>query len=151
MAASRAGGQDRPAYLQPSLVGLVVVGGTLGTAARDLLETVFATPAGAVPWIRLIINVSGAFLLGFLVEGLALASAGSRRRRAAQLMLGTGLLGGYTTYSTFVLETITLGRDESLLAGVGYAMGSVGAGFAAAFVAMGVSRTLVGAVWRRQR
>lgn len=150
MAVSAAGGQDRPAYLQPSLVGLVVVGGTLGTATRDLLETLFGTPAGGVPWITLIINVSGAFLLGLLLEGLALAGAG-RRRRAAQLMLGTGLLGGYTTYSTFVLETITLGRDESLLVGVGYAMGSVVAGFAAAFVAMGVARTLVGAVWRRQR
>lgn len=145
-----AGGQDRPTYLQPRLVGLVVLGGTAGTAVRDLLETAFATPAGAVPWITLAINVSGAFVLGFLLEGLALAGGGGRRR-TAQLMLGTGLLGGYTTYSTFVLEAITLGRDGSLLVGVGYAAGSVAAGFAAAFLAMGIARALVSAVWRRQQ
>ena len=59
--------------MQPALVGLVVVGGTVGTALRDRLETVFATPAGELPWATFGINVSGAFLLGLLVEVLAVA------------------------------------------------------------------------------
>lgn len=127
------GPAPRPAHLRPSLVGLVVLGGTAGTAVRNLLETMFRTPPGQFPWATFVINVTGALLLGALVEVLALAPAG--RRRALQLTFGTGLLGGYTTYSTFVLETLGLGGGSAASA-LGYAAASLVAGFAAALVAM---------------
>lgn len=131
------------------MVGLVVIGGTLGTALRDRIETVFAThPAGGVPWPTFVINVSGAFLLGVLLEVLALVAPEGSRRRALQLTFGTGLLGGYTTYSAFVVETVTLGRHGSLPLAAIYAAGSVLAGFMAAFAAMGVTRAAVRATWK---
>ena len=94
-----------------------MVGGTVGTALRDRIETVFATPAGGLPWATFAINVSGAFLLGVLLEVLALVAPEGDRRRALQLTFGTGLLGGYTTYSTFVLEIVNLGRRRIGAAG----------------------------------
>lgn len=151
MALSTAGGEGRPAYLRPSLVGLVVLGGTVGTAVRDRLETAFATPAGQLPWATFGINVSGAFLLGFLLEILALVAPEGRRRRALQLTFGTGLLGGYTTYSTFVVEAIALGSHGTLPVAVGYVAVSVVAGFAAALVAMGATRAAVRATWKDAR
>lgn len=127
----------RAAYLRPDLVGLVVLGGTAGTALRDLIENSFRTPPGQFPWATFAINVSGAFLLGALVEVLVLSPAGPRR--ALQLTFGTGLLGGYTTYSTFVLETVALGGAGAASA-LGYVAASLVAGFAAAFAAMGAAR-----------
>ena len=128
-----------------------MVGGTVGTAVRYRLESVFATPAGGMPWVTFAINVSGAFLLGFLLEALALVAADGRRRRALQLTLGTGLLGGYTTYSTFVLESIALGSHGTLPFAVAYVAASVVVGFAAAFVAMGLTRAAVRADWKDAR
>ena len=139
MALTAPGPRHRPAYLRPSLVGLVVLGGAVGTTVRDRLETAFGTPTGHFPWATFAINVSGAFLLGLLLELLVHVVPEGRRRRAFQLTLGTGLLGGYTTYSTFVLETVGLGRGSALLA-ASYDAASLVAGFAAAFVSMSVTR-----------
>ncbi len=126
----------RPAHLRPGLVALVVLGGSVGTAVRNLIETAFRTPPGQFPWATFVINVTGAFLLGALVEVLVLAAPG--RRRALQLTFGTGLLGGYTTYSTFVLETLGLGGAgmAGAASAVAYAAASLVAGFAAALAAM---------------
>ena len=146
MSRKEPGGAGPPPHLRPSLVGLVVLGGTLGTALRDRIETAFVTAAGGVPWATFTINVSGAFLLGVLLELLALAGRDPIRRRAVQLTLGTGLLGGYTTYSTFVLETIGLGLHGSVPVAAAYAAASVLSGFAAALVAMGATRAVVRAI-----
>lgn len=148
MTAARPAPTPRPAHLRPSLVGLVVLGGTVGTAVRNLIETVYRTPPGQFPWATFAINVTGAFLLGALVEALVVAPPGPRR--ALQLAFGTGMLGGYTTYSTFVLEDIGLG-SRGAASGVVYAAGSLVAGFAAAFVAMTVVRAGVRAWDRRAR
>lgn len=133
----------RPAYRRPSLVGLVMAGGTVGTAVRAQLETTFAAPAGRFPWATLGINVSGAFLLGLLLELIVLHPGDPRRRQALQLTLGTGMLGGYTTYSTFVLEAISLEAHGVPLLALGYVVASLVAGFAAAFLAMGTTRAVV--------
>lgn len=84
--------------------GLVFAGGAIGTLARFLLDGVIQTAAeGAlvarfgIPYGILVINIAGAFLLGLLSEGLEARPGG--RSRAARLFLGTGVLGGFTTYS----------------------------------------------------
>ena len=142
MALNDEGCGGRPAFLRPSAVGLVVLGGTVGTALRDRIEALVVPQAGQVPWVTFAINVSGAFLLGSLLEALALLRPGARRR-ALQLALGTGLLGGYTTYSTMVMEAIALGTQASAPLAVGYAMVSVLAGFLAALLAVRVTRAAV--------
>lgn len=107
-------------------LGLVVLGGALGTAARAGLLLVIPAPV-AVP----VINVAGAFLLGVLF-GL-LSRAAVRRRRAWQHFAGTGVLGGFTTYSALAVGAL----DPS---GMAWALVTVLAGTAAAWAGLVVAR-----------
>lgn len=132
-----------PAHLRPSLVGLVAVGGAAGTTIRYALETAFGAGPGQFPWATFSINVSGALVLGALLEALSLVTLDGGRRRALQLTLGTGLLGGYTTYSTFVLETVALGGGGDLALAVIYAGASLLSGFLAAWTAMALVRRAI--------
>lgn len=83
---------------------LVGLGGALGSIARYLLAVVFAGWVGAgFPWATLFVNVVGSFLIGVItVLGLELARLSDETR----LFLATGLMGGFTTYSTFSLDTL---------------------------------------------
>jgi CrcB protein len=83
-------------------LGLVVVGGMLGTAARAGLTLVGGDALG--PWLVPVINVAGAFAMGLLVGALARAVT-TPGRRAVQLFAGTGVLGGFTTYSALAVES----------------------------------------------
>lgn len=118
------------------LVG-VAVGGALGGAARHLVALAVARRLGErFPWGILVVNLSGSAAIG------ALAAAVPAGDAAARLLLGTGFLGGYTTVSTFSLQTLTLfeaGRPGRALA---YAGGSVAGSIAAAaagFAAAGLA------------
>lgn len=83
---------------------------------------------GGLPWGTLVVNVSGSFLLGFLAVAFLerLAPAG----REAYLLLGTGLCGGYTTFSTFEWDTYKLAREGDYLAALLNVAASCGVGFA---------------------
>ncbi|MDR2997177.1 MAG: CrcB family protein [Microbacterium sp.] len=101
---------------------IVAAGGTLGVALRMLLG--LALPdAGGLPVSVLVANIAGAFLLGVLTARLP-----ATKRR---LFLGTGILGGFTTYSSFLVGTATLWAAQPVLA-AGYALGSLVLGIAAA-------------------
>ena len=134
------GGSASPGrpHRDPHLIGLVFLGGTIGTAARAALEPFQS--AGAWPWVTLGINVSGSFLLGLLLELLARRDARVGPGRAARLLLGTGVLGGYTTYATFAVETVHLPLVGALL----YAGLTVCLGLAAASAGFRLGRVRVG-------
>src|SRR6478672_12922157 len=100
----------------------VWVGGTLGTASRYLIG--LSVPhLGRLPVATFGINVTGAFVLGVLLERLALGGADQGRRRLVRLAAGTGFLGGYTTYSTLAVDTVSLWRDGLPAEAVAYALG----------------------------
>lgn len=108
--------ESRPPHLRPGLLAVVLVGGTLGTAAREGLSLAFPA-TGDVAWVIVGINVLGAFLLGLLLEALARSGPDAGLRRLLRLGLGTGVLGGFTTYSTFAVATAgLLGAGRPLLA-----------------------------------
>ncbi|HLS62792.1 MAG TPA: CrcB family protein [Ruania sp.] len=130
-------------FLQPRSLALVAGGGAVGTTARHLLETAFAPASGAVPWVTLVINVTGAFLLGALLTVLGRTGADVGWRRRVRLGVGTGALGGYTTYSTFAVEVCGLLGAGHTWAGTGYAAGTVLAGVAAAGLGLLLARWLV--------
>lgn len=120
----------RPAFAQWQLILLVFLGGAIGTSGREGLSQ--ALPAnGGVPWAVLIVNVLGALLLGFLLTALGRVKPETTRRRDLRLFAGTGIMGGFTTYSSLATDTATLFETNAGLA-VGYALFSVIAGFAAA-------------------
>lgn len=92
---------------------LVFAGGAVGTLARFLVDGAISGATGGlsgIPLGILVINVAGAFLLGLLVQGLA--PDGGDEWRATWLLLGTGALGGFTTYSA-----LSAGIAELLLGG----------------------------------
>jgi len=130
------GSRAHPAYRQPGILALVAAGGAAGTLARALVEQVFPARAGQWPWATFVINVTGAFLLGLLLQTLALGGPDTGWRRSARLGLGTGVLGGFTTYSTFAVETI---RSPALLA-ITYAVATVLLGGLAAAAGMRVAQ-----------
>lgn len=132
-----------PAFLRPGPVLLVAAGGAVGSTVRYLLEAAMVTPAGRVPWVTFMINVSGAFLLGLLLTVLARSGDDAGLRRRLRLGVGTGALGGYTTYSTFAVEVWGLVGAGQRWAAFGYAVGSVLAGVAAATLGLLVARWLV--------
>jgi CrcB protein len=132
------------------VLGLVVAGGAVGTTLRYLLESAFAAPAGTWPWATFWINVTGALALGALLEALAVLGPDEGWRRSARLGLGTGVLGGFTTYSTFVVETAQLARHQEPVLAVGYDLASLAVGFLAALAGtVVVSRSMRGVARRR--
>ena len=92
-------------------VALVLFGGFFGAAVRQLVEQAIAVPADGFPWGTLAVNLSGAFALGLLIATLARQGAG-RRVHQLRLLVGTGFLGAFTTYSTLAVETDLLVRGN---------------------------------------
>jgi CrcB protein len=112
-------------------IGLVALGGTFGTAARFTLSEAVPTWSG-VPVATFAVNVLGAFLLGMLVTNLARRGRDVGVRRAVRLLVGTGFMGGFTTYSTLAVETDALFRSGQAGLAVGYAVATVIVGALAA-------------------
>lgn len=132
---------------RPTLLVLVFVGGAIGTAVRWTLEARFGAPAGSWPWATLVINLTGSLLLGAMLETLAATGSDTGWRRSLRLGVGTGILGGFTTYSTFSVETVNLIRAGLGWQALAYAVISVVAGIALAFTGTRVAKALV----RRRR
>ena len=128
-----------PVHRQPRLLALVALGGTLGTAAR--LGVASWVPAtGGLPVGILLANLTGAFLLGHLLERLTRSGPDQGRRRDARLLFGTGILGGYTTYSSLALGTAELGTSGLPVLAVAYGLGSVLLGVPAAWAGIVTGR-----------
>lgn len=104
----------------------IFAGGFAGAIARaELVEALPAAP-GSWPWATFIANVVGAFLLGYLTTRLQERLPVSAYRRP---LLGTGLCGAFTTFSTMQLELLRMLEADRLGIAVAYAVASVTAGF----------------------
>jgi len=133
--------------LTPALLLLLVAGGALGTLARYgtsllTLRLLAGTSAAAFPFATLAVNVLGCFLLAFVTETVA----GGQLSTEARLVLGTGFLGAFTTFSTFALDADGLARQGNwwlagvyVLLNVGLGLLAIGAGRAAAARLFGLS------------
>jgi CrcB protein len=119
---------------------LVFVGGGLGATLRHAVNVTCARCIGtAFPYGTFIINISGSIVMGLIAAYLALKGEASQPWR---LFLMTGILGGYTTFSAFSLDTALLyERGELALAAV-YIVGSVGLSIAGLFAGLALVRWL---------
>lgn len=121
---------------------LVFLGGGLGAAARYGVGVLTLRIVGSgYPWGTFAINVLGAFLMGVAAETFALKAGLSQPLR---LFLTTGILGGFTTFSTYALETALLHERGELGAAVAYALGSLVIGVAALFAGLALVRVMIG-------
>jgi CrcB protein len=110
------------------IVALLAVAAAAGSVARYLVGKAIQGRVGtAFPWGTFTVNVSGSFLLGLIV-GLVSHHGLSGD---VKTVLGVGLLGGYTTFSTWGVETMALVEEGALVPAALNAVGSVGAGMLA--------------------
>jgi CrcB protein len=110
----------------------VFVGGAVGTILRAALGTLGVADPGRWPWPTFTVNVVGTFLLGYVVTRLVERLPLSRYRRP---ILGTGLCGGLTTFSTMQVETITMIQHHHYGLAAGYTAASIVAGLLAVYAA----------------
>jgi fluoride exporter len=125
-----ADGSPIAVHLTPKFIGLVALGGAAGSIARHGIERLLGTPEG-LPVGTLAVNLVGAFALGALLEGLGTRGSDVGHRRAARLLVGTGFLGGFTTYSALAVETDGLLRDGRIALALGYVLTTVVVGLLA--------------------
>jgi CrcB protein len=111
---------------RPNALAVVAVGGAAGALARWAITATWPTVVGGAGWGTLAVNLTGCFLLGLL-------AARAEPDSLVRLGLGTGVLGGFTTFSTLMVETdrgIADGRPGvalallavSLVGGVGFSI-----------------------------
>ncbi|MFJ5304579.1 fluoride efflux transporter CrcB [Streptomyces sp. NPDC088350] len=118
---------------------LVVAGAVVGAPLRYLTDRAVQTGHDSVfPWGTFAVNVSGCLILGVLTGAASAGAAGPH----LQLLVGTGLCGALTTYSTFSYETLRLTETGAGLYAAANVVGSVMAGLGAAFVGVSIAQAL---------
>ena len=127
-------------HLTPIFIALVALGGAAGSIARHGVERLLDTTAG-LPVGTLAVNLVGAFALGVLLEGLATRGSDVGHRRAARLLVGTGFLGGFTTYSALAVEADGLLRDGRVALALVYVLTTVVVGLLASLAGVLCART----------
>lgn len=136
-----------PSFLSSS--ALVALGGGFGAWLRFLTGVLWTRAIGpgaasAFPWSTLSVNVIGSLLMGLLAGWLAQYgnpdSSGSGEQW--RLLLGTGVLGGYTTFSAFTLEFAVLVERGAIALASTYVAMSLAGGFAALFAGLYIMRAL---------
>ncbi|MDP1027346.1 fluoride efflux transporter CrcB [Sphingomonas sp. KR1UV-12] len=121
----------------PSLI-LVMLGGALGSGARHLTGRAMLALFGPdLPWGTLTVNLVGGLLMGMLVGVLARMSAAEPWR----LLLAVGVLGGFTTFSSFSLDVVTLAERGQVGMAMGYALVSVAGSVTALVAGLAMTRS----------
>jgi fluoride exporter len=115
----------------------IYVGGALGGGLRTGLSSLSPTHPGQWPWVTFSVNLIGCLLLGYFITRLQERLPVTAYRRP---LLGTGLCGGLTTFSTFQLELVRMLDRGDLLLALAYAAASIAAGFAGVVLATGLLR-----------
>jgi fluoride exporter len=119
-----------------SRLAAVFAGGAAGAMTRALVDEALANGGPEWPWATFLVNVAGAFALGYFVTRLQERLPLSAYPRP---LLGTGFCGALTTFSTFQVELLRMLEDDRVLLAVGYGAASVTAGF----LALGLATNLV--------
>ena len=123
--------------VDPREIGAIFAGGFVGAVARAQVDDWLPHAPGAWPWATFLVNVAGAFMLGYFSTRLLERLPLSAYRRPA---LGTGLCGALTTFSTMQVEILRMLDDGNAGLALGYATASVAAGFVAVAVATNLVR-----------
>ena len=115
----------------------IFAGGALGTLARATLNTLTVGDPARWPWATFTVNIVGAFLVGYFTTRLLERLPLSSYRRP---LLGTGLCGGLTTFSTMQVETLKMIEHHHYGLAAGYTCASIVFGFLAVYLATALVR-----------
>lgn len=119
---------------------LVFLGGGLGSAARYAATSAVGRATGqSFPWGTLFVNVAGSLAMGIVIAWLARRSGGDATLR---LLLATGFLGGFTTFSAFSLDAVSLYERGAHASAALYVLASVAASIAALFGGLWLARQI---------
>lgn len=123
------------------MIAVIAAGGALGALARHGLQV--ALPAGPAdfPWATFLVNVSGCLLIGVLMALIT-----RRTHRLVRPFFGVGVLGGYTTFSTYAVEFQRVAGAGAPLTGLAYVAGTMAAALAAVAAGMWLTRRVAAKV-----
>lgn len=124
-------------HLDRQELAAIFAGGAIGAVLRVWLGQHFSQAAADWPWTIFIINITGSFALGYFATRLQERLPQSTYRRP---LLGTGLCGAYTTFSTMQVEIVNMVEAHRYGLAAGYASASIGAGLTAVWLSTTVVR-----------
>jgi CrcB protein len=134
-----------PAVL--AAIAAIAAGGVLGAEARYAMSVRMPHDPGQWPWATWLVNISGCFLIGILMVIITELTSPHRLLRP---FLGVGVLGGYTTFSTAMVDVQQMALAGHAAAALGYLAATVSAAVAAAFTGVTLTRAAA-ALWVRRR
>jgi CrcB protein len=126
------------------ILAVIALGGGLGSVARYLVSAALPVRTGQFPWATLLINVSGCLLLGALMVFVLEIWP---PRRYVRPFAGVGILGGFTTFSTFAVESRGLAAHGAWALADAYALSSLAGGVTAVWCGIALARLIT----RRKR
>ncbi|NJP88579.1 CrcB family protein [Nonomuraea sp. FMUSA5-5] len=119
----------------------IAAGGALGALARHAAQTALPVEAGGFPWATFLVNVSGCLLIGVLMVTITEVR---RAHRLVRPFLGVGVLGGYTTFSTYVVDVQRAVAAGAPVTGLVYLAATMLAALAAVAAGMWLTRRVAG-------
>lgn len=136
--------RPRGSHGQGPILVVVAVGGAIGACARYGLGLAWPTAPGHFPWATLVINTVGCAVIGVFMVVITDVWAAHRLVRP---FFGTGVLGGFTTFSTYAVDIQKLVNGDEARTGLLYLAGTLFAALAAVWLAATVTRRVIG--WRQ--
>jgi CrcB protein len=124
----------------PDVLLLIAIGGMIGASARYGIARWLPVESGTFPWATFWTNLSGSFVLGFVLVVFIDRFPRARRARA---FVATGMVGAYTTMSTLAVESSLLVRDGSPMTAVVYVLASLAGGLALVTAGIALARSVV--------
>lgn len=124
----------------PDVALAIAFGGALGAIARYGLSTAWPSAPGRFPWATFTINVSGCLLIGTL---MAVLTAAGRPHRLVRPFVGVGVLGGFTTFSTYTVEADRLFTGDHPQLALVYLFGTLAAALVAVQIGIFAARVLL--------
>ncbi|WP_406014217.1 fluoride efflux transporter CrcB [Streptomyces sp. NBC_00984] len=129
---------------QGSVVAVVALGGAVGACARYGATLIWPTAPGGFPWTTLVVNVVGCAVIGVF---MVVISEVWTAHRLVRPFFGTGVLGGFTTFSTYAVDIQRLIDGDRVRAGLGYLGLTLFAALAAVWSAVWATRRVL--AWRQ--
>jgi CrcB protein len=139
--------QRRQRSWDPAVLAAIAAGGVLGAEARYGMSVLMPHEPGQWPWSTWLVNISGCFLIGILMVVITELTAPHRLVRP---FLGVGVLGGYTTFSTAMVDVQQMALTGHAAAALTYLVATVTAAVVAAFAGVTVTRAAAALRLRRR-